>query len=65
MPSEQPAVDISRAAVPVPLFELSKLNQRIGFLEGVWLSIKSEMGKEIVQNVDERYKQICGRDPQS
>jgi len=62
MSSEQPAIDISRAAVSVPVCELSKLNQRIGFLEGVWLSIKSEMGKEIVQAVDDRYKQICGKE---
>lgn len=62
MPSEQPQIDISRNAVSVPLCELSRLNQRIGFLEGVWLSIKSEMGTELVQAVDERYKQICGKE---
>ena len=62
MPSEQPEIDISRAAVLVPLCELSRLNKRIGFLEGVWLVIKNDINTEIAQNVDERYKEICGKE---
>ena len=63
MPSEQPPIDISRAAIAVPLAEWQRMNQRIGFLEGVWIGIKTELAKDVVANVDKRYAEICGEAP--
>ena len=44
--------------VAVPLAEWETANFIAGFWEGVWMSIKSELNSEIVQNIDARYAEI-------
>jgi hypothetical protein len=46
--------------IAIPLKEWQRMNQRIGYLEGVWLGIKEQFQPAAQGNIDKRYAEICG-----
>lgn len=46
--------------IAIPLKEWQRMNQRIGYLEGVWLGIKEQFQPATQESIDKRYAEICG-----
>ena len=59
-PEQNQPVIVIEPCIAITLKEWQRMNQRIGYLEGVWIGIKELCHPVTQDTIDKRYAEICG-----